>query len=401
MIGLNQDWKSIESVADAKSLIDRGVLPEWKECISFRKKFSADQKKEIVEYLVNKFVERHDSRLSAEIVIETTIIWLANMKEEFLVSTFLESYLGHPRCESSIFSFAEIILSTDYSEHEHGKEMFSLGVSLVCEVGIGFDEVSRAYPDMFKKSQRVFNHLATYLLSVSNDSEMSTRLSLLNYFGKLSSSGRISADYLDRIMNRFGYTVLDNLFHLLLCEKKTEGVAMQFMRNNFGYLLGGGIACQKTVFETMKFYMLKKPERFCLFVQTFAEYATTKDNFLNKNQIIHNFAQHIYLLLKVASDVNHKIITKELLQATLFFKGNPSMIIYLERLKNDASIRENFKSYIQTSIKLLKNEKVKNSIVSQLKPSRRGRKPSFAKTDTAGTIGQVGFLSNTKILKAS
>ena len=65
---------------------------------------------------------------------------------------------------------------------------------------------------------------------------------------------------------------------------------MQFMRNNFGYLLGGGIACQKTIFETMKFYMLKKPERFCLFVQTFAEYATTKDNFLNKNQIIHNLS---------------------------------------------------------------------------------------------------------------
>ena len=176
---------------------------------------------------------------------------------------------------------------------------------------------------------------------------------------------------------------------------------MQFLRENFGYLLSGGVACQKIIFETMKFYMLKKPERFVLFIQTYANFIEKESTTPNKKEIIHNFAQHVYLLLKIASEVNHKILTKELLLSTLTFEENPSFIMYLEHLKKEPQLRENFKSYVQTTIKLLKKEKVKNSIISLLKPTRRGRKPSFAKSDEARTIGQVGFLSNNKILKAS
>ena len=140
IIGLNTDWKNCKDVDGIKSLVDRGILPDWKDCQYLKKKLSNDETKESLEYMVFKFFERYDNRLTAEISLETIMTWIAAIRSETLISVFLEAYLSHPHCEKSTFTFVEILLGSDYSEHSHQKEMFALAVSLTCELGIAYHQ---------------------------------------------------------------------------------------------------------------------------------------------------------------------------------------------------------------------------------------------------------------------
>src|SRR5690606_26461565 len=110
----------------------------------------------------------------------------------------------------------------------------------------------------FPKAQALLDHIATYLLSVSNTNSSCIRLSLLHYFG-VTEHGSSNKLYFNRVMSRFGHTVLDHLFALLF-RKKSEAVALQYLVENLPYVLGADRHSQRIVHETFKHYMLKEPE---------------------------------------------------------------------------------------------------------------------------------------------
>src|SRR5690606_18318848 len=106
----------------------------------------------------------------------------------------------------------------------------------------------------------LLDHIATFLLSVSNANSSCIRLSLLHYFGVCERHSEQKVCF-NRIMGRFGHTVLDHLFNLLF-RKRSEAVALQYLVENLPHVLEADRHAQKIVHETFKFYMLKQPERF-------------------------------------------------------------------------------------------------------------------------------------------
>ena len=214
----NLSWKGINDPEVAKELIDSGILLQWREMRTLNRNFSLDQQEKIISYMALRFVERSSHRLSAEILVESLLIWLAATNNDRLIGCFIEAVFNQPGSGKSFSTLAEIILSFEPSDTKNIKQLNSTGVLLLVETGIAVKQVASQYPDMVKSPKALIDKISSYLLSISNTSDKSTRFALIHYFGVVERGQR--RDNFNKIMARFGLTVLESLFTLLFQKRQ-------------------------------------------------------------------------------------------------------------------------------------------------------------------------------------
>ncbi len=398
MIGVPTNWKGTKSLEQARQLIDFGVILKWRDMRTLRRALKPDEEEQVVRHFAKRIVERSAVRLQAEILVESIMIWLANAASEKLLHAFLEELFAQPACDEACWALVEIALTSELAERSHNGDIFEMAVALICELGINVQEYDRAYPGEFDRAQALLDHVATYLLSVSNTNSSCIRLSLLHYFG-VTEHGLSNKVCFNRIMSRFGHTVLDHLFALLF-RKRSEAVALQFLLENLPFVLDADRHSQKIVHETFKYYMLKQPERFSLFVQAFADDLLSKEDAAYV-KCAETFMQHLGAMLKVASDVNHKQLGREFLMAILKFDRLPFCKQLLVHIQHEAEIKKPFKDLLEQLKASRTGPGGVVDAVAQFRSSKRGRKPSFSRAEGLGTMHQVTYLGAIEIQKAS
>lgn len=387
------NWKTIKTLEQAKELVDYGVLLTWRDMKSIAKVFNESEQQALVRHFAIRLGERVSDRFSEEILIETLLIWLAHGATEPIFNAFLEELLLQPNAAEACNTLVEVAITVEISDLSHQEDIFAMAVALICELGLAVQSIKRQYPEEFPHADKLLSNIATYLLSVSNSSNNCIRLSLIHYFGVTEHASPAKPGF-NRVLGRFGHTVMEHLFSLLF-NKKTEAVALQYLLENIPYVLEADAQSQKILHETFKFYMLKRPERFALFVQTFTKYLQGLDAETVRGAM-RTYMQHLGVLLRVASEVNHKDLGRELMLALGSFEDSPDRQEIIEQILRDPSMRPSF----QESIKKLQHSATLEE-TGAFRSSKRGRKPSFAKTGALKTIDQVSFLGTQQAARAS
>lgn len=390
-------WKDVVGIDQAKQLIDYGALLNWQDMRRLRRIFAEDDEIAIVKHFAVRLAERVEGRLSEEILIESLLVWLSNSTQEKYIHAFLGELLQQPNQLEACLALVELAITSEISNLDHKEDLFSMAVAMICELGVFVRDIMSKYPEALREPQRVLDHISTYLLSVSNTSNNCIRLSLLHYFGAAESKERQKVGF-NRIMSRFGHTVLEHLFTLLF-SKKTEAVALQYLLENIPYILDADNHSQKILHETWKYYMLKKPDRFALFIQTMTSHVLGLDE-LPTNQFKRIYLQHLGVLLKIASDVNHKDLGRVMMCAIMGFESSPYRNELIGRIQQDDGIRNTFRDHI-TKLAEAPNAQRPMDTAMAFRSSKRGRKPSFARAGDIGTLHQVTFLGNQQVARAS
>jgi hypothetical protein len=399
LIGVPTSWKGTTEAAQAFQLIDYGVMLRWRDMRTLRRVMTPEAEEQVVRHFARRLVERASVRLQAEILVESVLVWLANAGSEKLMQAFLEEIFAQRGADEACWALVEISLTSEVTDNRHDLEIFEMAVAIICELGSSVMDYERAYPGEFPRAHALLDHIATYLLSVSNQNSTCIRLSLLHYFG-VAEHGNVNRLSFNRIMGRFGHTVLDHLFNLLF-RKRSEAVALQYLLENLPYVLEADLHAQKIVHETFKFYMLKQPERFCLFIQAFADELHQKSLADRSwDDAVRTFLQHLGAMLRIASDVNHKQLGREFLTAVLKFRGQRACEDLLNQMQAESEIRRPFRELLE---QLRGGDNVEDVIdaVAQFRSSKRGRKPSFSRVTGVGTMHQVTYLGNVEAQKAS
>ncbi|MBC7660592.1 MAG: hypothetical protein H7249_12920 [Chitinophagaceae bacterium] len=391
-------WKSMLTIEDAKHLVDRGILLTWKDFKTLRKSLGDEEVIDLVVYCAARLSERVESRLPAEILTESLLIIFANVQDENVLVAFLQEVLMQPNRASTCAILVELAITADVSDADKSEEIFAIAVALVCELGTMIRQMQVQDPEEFGSSgQKLLDHISTYLLSVSNSSDNCIRLSLLHYFGSLEK-GKVHKVGFNRIMGRFGHTVLEHLF-VLLFNKKTESVALQFLLENVPYILEADDHAQTILQETWKHYLLKKPERFALFVQALSNYIQAMPE-EESRQCRRTFMQHLTLLIKKVAEVDHKELGRQLLSALAGFQQEPGFKEIVGRLAKDTTLRESFKSLVVKMVDASNSGNVVGD-AEGFRSSKRGRRPSFQKSGKTRVIYQIKFLGQYDAAKAS
>lgn len=391
-------WKGIKNVEMAKQLIDYGILLTWRDMKQLPKVFSLADRQMILRHFALRLGERVNDRLAAEILMESLLVWLAQGTSEIELNSFLSELLLQPNYFEACTALVEIAVTAEVSDLSHGEDIISMAVCLICELGKVIQKIHDEQPDSLPEADKMMQHISTFLLSVSNSNNNVIRLSLINYFGVTEAHLNHKPGF-NRILGRFGHTVLEHLFSALF-NKKTESVALQYMLDNLPFFLEADPGNQRIIFETFKFYMLKKPERFMLFVHMIARqfHSVAPDELRTAQKV---FLQHLAMLLKVASEVNHKDLGRELITAIGGSRPSRDKDEIVALILNDKTIRPAFQDVLR---KTHVGQQASGSASAQedtsssaFRSSKRGRKPSFTKTSTLRTIEQVSFLGTQNI----
>ena len=381
-------WKLAKNVEQCRHLIDLGIVLPWADAKRLNKNLSDDEQKQLMQHLADRFSEQHDTRLPEELVMEGVLGWLSNANSEKSMQYFLESVLSQPNATEATLKLVEVALTVELTDLSHEEVIYSSAVALICELGLALRDLDLNYPGQVKDVAKILDHTATYLLSVSNTNNPYIRLSLLHYFGA-GEAGVGNKDGFNKVLSRFGHTVLDHLFYLLF-KKKTEAVALQFLLENLPYILEADHHAQRIVHETWKFYMLKYPERFSLFLNTFS--AQFKEIPYERTLLSRKpFFQHLGALLRVTVEVNHKQLTQVILTCYAKFDGDRCRNEVLEALLQVDDLKKNIKDLLREMRTSENSQKVVDS-AARFTASKRGRKPSFARVDGWLTLDQVNFL---------
>lgn len=86
-------WKDVENLKQVHQLVDYGVLLKWGNMRTLKRKLTTDQQLGVVRLFAERFCEHHDTRLPEELIVESLLVWLANVPDESHVQKFLEVLL--------------------------------------------------------------------------------------------------------------------------------------------------------------------------------------------------------------------------------------------------------------------------------------------------------------------
>ncbi len=394
---MTRNWKQVGNIEDAKRLVDFGVIITWNEAKRLRKSFSSEESQALVEHLAVRLSEPSETRLVDEVLIETLLKWIANSPDESAMSCFLETFLSVSDIGPSATKLVDVALTTELTEEKHQEELYSIAVSLICELGVALHILTNQKSEPSADDRRILDHIATYLLSVSNSNNACIRLSLLNYFGS-TEFGTSHKNGFNKVLSRFGHTVLDHLFELLF-NKKTEAVAIEYLLDNLKFVLEADRHAQSILHETFKFYMLKNPERFALFLRTFAKDYSEIPGF-QTNLSRFSFFQHLGALLRVVAEVKHKALTQTILSCLAMFDGIEERNDIIDALLELPEIHQSLRDVLRQMRNAVDSSKVIASS-SRFSESKRGRRPSFSRAKDLTTVNQVQFLANHLVANAS
>ncbi len=389
-------WKGVVTLAASLPLVDMGVLLNGKEARVLSRELPVEEIAELIRHIAIRFCERTEYRLPEEILVETLMHILVNHQTEEMFNHFLEELLLHPNHKAACFVFTELAIGLEVTESaDYNQDIFAIAVAIACELGLAINQIRSSHPGEIDGADQIISHLSTYLLSVSNSSDQCIRLSLVRYFG-IIERGRSNKPGFNRIMERFGHTVLERLFSQLF-DRKTEGVALQFLMSNLPFVLEGDNHTQNILHETLKFYMLKQPARFSLFINSLSDHLLNIEK--NESEVsVTCFLKHLGILVRLASDLNHRELGRELITAIGCFSEFSYYQALIESLRVYPDLRSHFAELLSRLAPSQDSPRLLDDIRHKVK---RGRRPSFTKQGDMKPLDQVTFLGHRHISKAS
>ncbi|MEI6397970.1 MAG: hypothetical protein WCO71_04280, partial [Pseudomonadota bacterium] len=211
-------WKNTTDIMTARKLIDMGHLLPWNDGKVVVKVLGEEGSCELVRYIAARLGDRFSDRLAAEILVESLYAVLTASSSEKIMIAFLEDLFSSDEFENVTRHLVEISLGGEVGEDDLSKSVVSAAVALICEIGLNIQRIEDDEPGRIEKAKSLSDHIAAYLLSVSNTNVQAVRLSLLRYFSQTEYGHTAKTNYA-RLMGRFGHSIMESLIQQLFVKK--------------------------------------------------------------------------------------------------------------------------------------------------------------------------------------
>jgi hypothetical protein len=242
-------------------------------------------------------------------------------------------------------------------------------------------------------ASRVVEYVTTSLLARSNVNNNAIRVSLLHYLSKNPLNMNTSSQ-LNRVISRFGQSLLDDLLNAFFEQKKRGTAAFFFLAEHLSTFFTAAPALAEMSHSVLRHYMLKHPDEFPGFMASYSEWVSREHLTLSMT------AHHIALLIRAAAEVSQKqlaeslcsvlqkhlklfgevskeLLDEELSQIEMILKGNkPAKNLIIEDLLASLQMMRSDAKKSGRVVPLARLKKIKENV----KPAKVGAKPSPLET---------------------
>jgi hypothetical protein len=379
-----RSWGSVKNVEEAKFLIDRMVMVRWQDMNRLKRHLPDAEQSVAIRYFAHTLLKKRQDPIAASILIESVLVWMLHHLKEDLVTVFLAEILAHDRYPTMCSTLIPLLTDLTVSDQEHESMIFSLGVLIGCELGVGL--VKKMDPQD-PVHVAALHEISSQLLVVGNRADLGVRLGLLHYFGALYQVSH-SQSHLNHLLRRMGRTVLESLFSLLF-QKKTESVALQYLLKHLPYVFSADPYVQVMVHDIFRVYLLRNPDRFLLFIKVFVkEFMETMED---QPETAKALLQHVGALFALCAEVRNKGLAREFAVLLEEFREVPGFATSIRSLLQEPEVRGPYREMCEC---------LANPIEKKVSPGsryfhshKRGRKPTFSRMKKIHDVGQAAFLS--------
>ena len=362
-------WSRVKTIKLAKALIDRGILVNRNDMRRLRKLFSHAEHIEIIRYFATSLAEHNLSLINYEKNLESVVLWLSHMGDDSLVQEFVER-LCQSNSEEAVHNLIFVTLSPNNTMIDESSQLDAFVVAIICKMG------SYLYAEKRDTHRMLFERVSAHLLSISDTNNMSVRLLLFSYFAAINTDAD-SSKYFAKIVRRFGCTVLEHVFSLLL-DRRSEAFAFEYLRLNIPAILRGDYFMHQTVQSVFVNYMYRFPKRFTLFLRLSTQELIATHH--NDRQILHSWLVHIANLYPLASEINDRSLAADFWDIFTQFPRDEYFNLVIHRLHDNPKLSKYYRTNIGAIVNAKLIERDGKILPLGIKiERRRGRQPAMAK----------------------
>jgi hypothetical protein len=269
---------------------------------------SSESREKIVQHAAIRIRFHYDNQKHLEGTIWLVSAALAHERDWDSSIYFLKSLLElsqdadfYREIAMAMLNLADIEISDSKSKSTTGQAV----LVLLTEFGLMVAErASKGGLDP-QGASRVVEYVTTSLLARSNVNSNAIRVSLLHYLSRRPITSSTSSQ-LNRVISRFGQSLLDDLLNAFFEHKKRGNVAFFFLAEHLSTFFSAAPALAEMSHSVLRHYMLKYPDDFPAFMASFSEWVS------REHQSLSMTAQHIALLIRSAALVSQKQLAENL-----------------------------------------------------------------------------------------
>ncbi len=226
---------------------------------------------------------------------DTTITFLKSLLENVSNSDFLQDIA------LSLLEIADNELTDDKRKLPIGQT----ALVMITELGLLIANKAGNSSLDYKGMARVVEYITSSLLARSNVNDTAMRISLIHYLSRCPLNNQATSQ-LNRVMTRFGQSLLDELFCAYFQDKKRGPAAFHFLVQYLNIFLVASPSLSEMSHDVIKHFMLKFPDEFPEFIWNYCDRIPKEEIRLAAN------TRHLALLLNAAVEVSRRDLAESL-----------------------------------------------------------------------------------------
>jgi hypothetical protein len=201
------------------------------------------------------------------------------------------------------------ILDNEFKNENKCSRITSNCLAIIIEIGIKVGEENNDNETTHgHKLNSFLDYMTSNMISRSNINSDAMRIALVYYLVRVDKSSHI---HLEKILTRFGQSLLDHIFDAYFKSREKSEAAFSFLINYLSFFLGGSPALAQMSHSILLNQMLKNTASFTHFIQKYILSVEKKHDNINSLTI------HISFLLKEMCDIGQKDTIQDLLNVLM------------------------------------------------------------------------------------
>ncbi|MES2614144.1 MAG: hypothetical protein V4591_01880 [Bdellovibrionota bacterium] len=280
------------------------------------KHLNSSEKDKIVlhtaELIQNNYLKNHDFKTQ----LYHFSILFGNEKDW----THIRQFLNHLLLDSTNLDFITkiceklfLIIDEEYTLEHISTNVTATCLALITEIGSHVKENMEKLDGELKIKHIFFiEFLTSNMMARSNINNETMRIGLVYYFSRVEPSSHIN---IEKILSRFGQSLLEHVLQTYFCNSKKSDLAFYFIIEHLDNFIFSSPALAEMSNSVLQNQMLKHTQDFPILMKKYISYKVKDMDFSMARSLV----IHLSFLLKEACEVHQKTLIDSMLELTFSF----------------------------------------------------------------------------------
>lgn len=292
---------------------------------------TAEQKNYCCKFATDLIFAKYINHEKFTNYLHSYLVLTSHEKTCFYTLQLYESLIAEEKSFHLIKRISETLIEITNEEFDKdivNEDLLAHCLALLIEISTRCQKLKEINKYDRTQIESIVDYISSNIIAMCNINNIEIRIAAVILLHKISGKNNYN---LQKILSRFGQSLLEHIFNKYFIDKEAKEIAFNFLSEHFEIFLTSSPYLAEMTNAVMQTQMLKHDKRFIYFL---GEYS----NIIQSNlELLKSYSIHLAFLLRRSCDLNKPELINELI--ILIFKNletiqNKSEIYFVESFEN-------------------------------------------------------------------